>query len=204
MTPSLQPLIPTPQLKEVHVQHVDALDELFKRVIEDDYVAFEKIFHDNYKSLCGYANRVIKNYELSEEIVDDVFFNLWRNRKKINIATSFRSYLMTSVRNRSLDCLRKIKHENTMVLDSAFMVPCGQSIASETLFYEELRQQINAAIQELPPQCRTIFLMSRDQDLKYKEIASILKISIKTVDTQMGRALKYLRKTIAPDGLKVV
>ncbi|HYC84648.1 MAG TPA: RNA polymerase sigma-70 factor, partial [Chryseosolibacter sp.] len=130
------------------------------------------------------------------EIVDDVFCNLWKNRKRIHITMSFRSYLLTSVRNKSLDCLRKIKHEKMLVLDAAAGVACEQSVASETLFYEELHRQIDAAIQGLPPQCKTIFLMSRDQNLKYKEIAELLKISIKTVDTQMGRALKYLRKMV--------
>jgi RNA polymerase sigma-70 factor (family 1) len=181
----------------LHVQQPHALDELFKRVIEDDYSAFERIFNSSYKTLCGYANRVVKSHQLAEEIVDDVFCNLWKNRKKIQINISFRSYLMTSVRNKSLDCLRKMKHERNTSLETAVSIASKESIAFETLFYKELQARIDAAIQGLPKQCRTIFLMSRDEDLKYKEIAEILNISIKTVDTQMGRALKHLRKTIA-------
>jgi RNA polymerase sigma-70 factor (ECF subfamily) len=74
----------------------------------------------------------------------------------------------------------------------------GQSMALEEIIFEELNQQIELAIQALPRQCRTIFQMSRNDNLRYKEIAAILGISIKTVDTQMGRALKYLRKTVLP------
>lgn len=177
----------------------ETLDSLFVRVVEgDDYAAFEKIFKGNYKSLCAFASQIVRSRELAEEIVDDVFYSLWKNRKKIQINTSFRPYLLTSVRNKSLDCLRKMKHEKRSDLETAATIPCEQSIAHETLAYEELNQRIETAIAKLPKQCRIIFLMNRDQDLKYKEIAERLNISIKTVDTQMGRALKYLRKTIIP------
>jgi RNA polymerase sigma-70 factor (ECF subfamily) len=191
----LSSLPETPPRQYTHSQP-ESLDDLFTRVINDDYSAFEKIFKRTYKSLCALSNGMVKKHELSEEIVDDVFCSLWKNRKKIQINTSFHSYLLAAVRNKSFDWLRKLKHEKSTLLENAASVACRQSIAHETLIYEELHEQIESAIQDLPKQCRTIFLMSRDQDLKYKEIAEILEISIKTVDTQMGRALKYLRKTI--------
>jgi RNA polymerase sigma-70 factor (family 1) len=174
----------------------ESLDALFALVINDDYRAFEKIFKRTYKSLCTLSRGMVKKHELSEEIVDDVFYSLWKNRKKIQITTSFHAYLQAAVRNKSFDWLRKLKHEKSTLLEHAATVACEQSIAHETLIYEELHEQLEAAIQGLPKQCRVIFLMSRDQDLKYKEIAEILNISIKTVDTQVGRALRYLRKTI--------
>jgi RNA polymerase sigma-70 factor (ECF subfamily) len=94
-----------------------------------------------------------------------------------------------------------MKHEHNMALENASSIPCKESIAYEAMNYAELHQRIKAAIQSLPKQCRLIFQMSREQDLKYKEIAESLNLSIKTVDTQMGRALKYLRKTIAPSAI---
>lgn len=201
ITPLPQPLVSQQSFpfSSFRTDARESLDSLFQRVAgSDDYGAFEKIFKGSYKSLCSFANRIVRSHELAEEIVDDVFCNLWKNRGRIQITSSFRSYLITSVRNKSLDCLRKRKNEKNSVLESASSVPCRQSIAYENMAFEELSHRIETAIQELPRQCRTIFLMSRDQDLKYKEIAEILNISIKTVDTQMGRALKYLRKTIAP------
>lgn len=197
MTSFLQPALPQTQFPVS--QPAETLDNLFKRVVEDDYSAFEQIFRRTHKTLCGYSSKVVRSRELAEEIVDDVFFGLWKNRKKIQITSSFQAYLNTAIRNRSLDWLRKLKHERSTELQNAGVLICEQSIAHETLVYHELQAQIELAIQELPRQCRTIFLMSRDQDLKYKEIAEILNISIKTVDTQMGRALKHLRKTIALD-----
>ncbi len=190
-----------PAVKTLPGKQAESIDQLFQRVVGDDYTAFEIIFKDNYGTLCTYAMRFLKSRELAEETVDDVFCSIWTSRKKIQISSSFRSYLLTSVRNRSLDCLRKLKHEKNTLLENASSLPCKQSIAHETLAFEELSDQIDAAIAGLPKQCRLIFLMSRNEDLKYKEIAEILNISIKTVDTQMGRALKYLRKIIVPQQL---
>jgi RNA polymerase sigma-70 factor (family 1) len=175
------------------------LNVLFLRVIEhDDYKAFEDIFKNSYYSLCNFSNKLVHSRELAEEVVDDVFYNLWKNRKKIQINTSFKSYLLTAVKNRSLDYLRKLKKERNLAIENAAGIACNQSIASETMAFEELSRKIEKAIQALPKQCKLIFLLSRDQELKYKEIAEMLNISIKTVDTQMGRALKHLRQNVLP------
>jgi RNA polymerase sigma-70 factor (family 1) len=193
-------LLPSSLIEKYSHQYLvaqpESLDHLFALVINDDYAAFEKIFKRTYKSLCALSTGMVKKHDLAEEIVDDVFCSVWKNRKKIQITASFHSYLLAAVRNKSYDWLRKLRHEKITLLENAATVACGQSIAHETLIYEELHEQVEAAIQGLPKQCRMIFLMSRDQDLKYKEIAEILNISIKTVDTQMGRAFKYLRKAI--------
>lgn len=169
---------------------------LFERVTNDDHTAFEIIFRNFYKSLCAYSKQLVVCPQLAEEIVDDVFCNLWRNRKKIQINTSFRAYLITSIRNRSLDSLRKRKDIKVYVLDHADAVEAEQSIGCDGLIYEELRSQIDGAIATLPQQCRLIFRMSREQDLSYRDIAVKLNISVKTVDTQIGRALKHIRKSI--------
>src|SRR5687768_3040708 len=159
-TPLPQPLLSRPQAPlypNFTTDHRDSLDNLFQRVAGgDDYSAFEKIFRSSYKSLCTFANRIVRSHELAEEIVDDVFCNLWKNRARIQITASFRSYLITSVRNKSLDCLRKRKNEKNSVLETASSVPCRQSIAYENMAFEELSHRIETAIQELPKQCRTI------------------------------------------------
>lgn len=174
----------------------ESMDMLFERVINDDYQAFEQLFRNTYRALCSYSNQLVISPQLAEEIVDDVFCTLWRNRKRIEIATSFQSYLMVSIRNRSLDCLRKAKSERHVVLEHAERIPCRQSIAYDTLIFEELSCRIDDAVNSLPRQCRLIFKMSREQDMSYKEIAGTLKISVKTVDTQIGRALRSIRRSI--------
>lgn len=202
MTPSiLSPCPSAPETKSGPPLQ-EGMESLFERVKADDYEAFQIIFRVSYQRLCAYAKNMVSSPELAEEIVDDVFCSLWQHRKKIHIATSFHSYLNTSVRNRSLDCLRKLKRERIFHLDEAERVPCAQSIATERLAYEELRIQIERAVTRLPDQCRTIFRMSREQDLSYKEIARRLNISVKTVDTQIGRALRSVRQFMAAHELK--
>jgi RNA polymerase sigma-70 factor (ECF subfamily) len=170
------------------------VDDLFQRVAQaDDRQAFETIFNKNYKSLCRLSGRMVQSMQMAEEIVDDVFYHFWKNRKNIRITSSFNSYLLVSVRNRSLDYLRRAKNQHTTTLDSVLEVPCTVSMACDHMAYQELNQHIAHAIQSLPDRCRLIFTMSRDQDLSYREIAEKLSLSIKTVDTQMGRALKHLR-----------
>jgi RNA polymerase sigma-70 factor (ECF subfamily) len=175
----------------------ETIDGLFRRVINDDYAAFEKIFRSSYRYLCIYSSQLVVCPQTAEEIVDDVFCNLWNNRKKIRISSSFRAYLITSIRNRSLDSLRKLKGVRVHVLEQAHTIECKQSIAYESLIYDELASQIDGAVQRLPEQCRLIFKMSREQDLSYKDIALKLNISVKTVDTQIGRALKAIRRSLA-------
>jgi RNA polymerase sigma-70 factor (family 1) len=174
-----------------------SLDVLFQRVVcSDDQQAFELIFENTYAVLCGISFRMTKSAECAEEIVDDVFCSFWKNRKKINIAMAFTPYLIASVRNRSLDYLRKLKNEKSSALEVALGIASSETIPSDLLAYEELNNHILAAIQSLPTQCRLIFTMSRDQDLTYKEISEKLGISIKTVDTQMGRAIKHIRNEL--------
>lgn len=187
----------TASFPPVNLSQTQSMDVLFQRMKNDDYAAFETIFKNNYRALCSYSIQLVINRQMAEEIVDDVFFNLWRNRKKIHVTTSFHSYLIISIRNRSLDYLRKTKGEKQYILELAESVQCKQSIAYEVMVYEELCHQIERAIKDLPEQCRVVFRLSREQGLPYKEIARNLNISIKTVDTQIGRALKYIRKTIA-------
>jgi RNA polymerase sigma-70 factor (ECF subfamily) len=182
--------------------HVSSMDDLFQRVVcSDDQHAFELIFEATHTVLIGISFRMTKSAESAEEIVDDVFCALWKNRKKINITTSFTPYLIASVRNRSLDHLRKFKNERPSTLEVAHAVASSETIASDLLAYEELNNHIKAAIKSLPTQCRLIFTMSREQELTYKEIADKLGISIKTVDTQMGRALKHIRKGLKAFGI---
>ncbi len=175
----------------------ESIDRLFQRVVNDDYSAFEKIFHSNYRYLCYYSSQLVVCRHTAEEIVDDVFCNLWRNRKKIQVSCSFRAYLITSIRNRSLDSLRKARGIRVYVLEHANSVECKQSIASDSLMYEELSKHIERVVDDLPEQCRLIFRLSREDELSYKDIARQLNISVKTVDTQIGRALKFIRKRLA-------
>lgn len=174
------------------------VDDLMMRILkQDDYEAFQLLFRKMYVPLCQFCVRFVRMNEVAEEVVSDVFYTIWKNRNRIEV-TSSRSYLFTAVRNRAIDHLRKIKKSVWCNLDQAHHVATDCSNSQELMVEHELQVKIEKAVSTLPRQCRVIFELSRDQGLKYKEIATALNISIKTVETQMGRALKHLRKSLQP------
>lgn len=174
------------------------IDLLILRVLNhDDYDAFHQLFAKMYNPLCQFCVKFVHAREVAEELVSDVFYTIWKNRSRIEV-TSPRSYLFTAVRNRGFDHLRKAKKVTLCNLDEATHVAAQCSNSQEAMMETELSKTIEHSISRLPKQCRLIFELSREHGLKYREIASQLKISIKTVETQMGRALKHLREALPP------
>ena len=170
-------------------------DQLFIQIKQlDCYASFKVLFEKNYNKVLFYARKYSDSMETAEEAVSEVFLKLWKRRNRIEIKSSFQSYLFTSVRNKCLDILRKetkAQFESETILEST---TSSHSNTLEVIQSNELQDQIERAIERLPKDRRRIFLMSRNEGLKYKEIADRLGISIKTVETQMGRSLKYLRE----------
>jgi RNA polymerase sigma-70 factor (family 1) len=176
----------------------NSVDFLMERILNhDDYDSFEKLFQQMYTPLCQYCLRFVHVREVSEELVSDVFYTIWKNRARIEV-TSPRSYLFTAVRNRGLDYLRKAKRSTCCNLDQANQIAAEALNSQELMIHRELDIAVSRSIASLPKQCRLIFELSRDHGLKYREIALKLRISVKTVETQMGRALKHLRQSLAP------
>jgi len=156
--------------------------------------AFEQLFKEHFKSLYAYAYTILKNEATAEEIVQNVFYKIWEKKVPDTIQTSLKAYLYKAVYHESLNYLKhqKIKAQyHTHVMhgskDEADHTP------SRKVLVKELEEKLRQALNTLPPQCRTIFQMSRFDGLKYQEIADELGISIKTVENQMGKALKQLR-----------
>ncbi|MGD1843488.1 MAG: RNA polymerase sigma-70 factor [Thermonemataceae bacterium] len=170
-------------------------NELFERIIKyDDERAFQYLFETYYESLCRYALYFVSAPMVAEEVVSDVFLKIWNNRKKIKITFSFNAYVFRAVHNQSLDYLRSKSARQAYNLEEInYSHELPTESPEEQLLFDELHTKIEAAIESLAPQARLIFRMSRDQGLKYREIAAQLQLSIKTVETQMGRALKQLR-----------
>lgn len=159
--------------------------------------AFERLFKAHYKALHAYANVMLRDEDLAEEIVQNVFLKIWERREELNVEVSVKAYLYRMVHNA---CLNHFKHNKTKARyeDYAVHSMAGESNkASQRLELKELEQKIGEALNELPQQCRVIFQMSRFEELKYKEIADQLGLSIKTVENQMGKALKIMRSKLA-------
>ena len=159
--------------------------------------AFELLFKTHFRGLHGYAVTILKDERMGEEIVQNVFYKLWEKRELIEIETSPKAYLYKAVYH---DCLNYIKHKKVRSAHAMHVVRHsndGVENTSGKLLQNELNVHIHAAMNELPEQCRTIFHMSRFEGLKYQEIADVMGLSIKTIENQMGKALRLMRHKLA-------
>lgn len=155
---------------------------------------FERLFKDHFKSLYAYAFTILKNEAIAEETVQHVFYKVWEKKIPGTIQTSLKAYLYKAVYHESLNYLKhqKIKAQYQLHVMHQSKNQADQS-ASRKMMLKELEEKLRDAMNALPQQCRTIFQMSRFDGLKYQEIADQLGISVKTVENQMGKALKQLR-----------
>lgn len=158
---------------------------------------FEMLFKTHFKSLYAYAFTIVRDEMVAEEMVQNVFFKIWEKKCGLNIQSSVLAYLYKSVYHESLNYLKHQKVKAAYQTHSAYQMKNQTDHALQKIMLSELEQQINKALSELPEQCRTIFQMSRFEELKYQEIADKLGLSIKTVENQIGKALKILRVKLA-------
>jgi RNA polymerase sigma-70 factor (family 1) len=169
-------------------------NEIIARIRQGDAEQFESLFRSSYVSLVRYAMTLLKDHDSSEEIVQDLFFRLWKEKEKIKIESSLNGYLFRSVHNR---CLHFIEHNKVVERHSkevSYSQTESQENPSDILHYKELQAKIASILERLPDRCGKIFCMSRFEGLKYNEIAEKLSVSVKTVESNMGKALKEFRK----------
>ncbi len=167
-----------------------------RKVRNGDVKVFEEIFHQYYPGMCSYADSLIKKSNVAEEVVQDVFYNIWKNRADLHIKNSLQSYLYRSVFNNSMMYLRKAKKELTLNEQWADSQFTSKENPSEEMDARELDAALLLALQELPERTREIFNLSRFEGLKYMEIADKLSVSVKTVEANMGKALRALRLSL--------
>ncbi len=158
---------------------------------------FEVLFRTLYSNLCAYANKYINDVDASEDVVQEVFFKLWNKRESIEITSSIQSYLYRAVRNSSLNLIKHINIREEYKEYNKREIYYNKTNYDDEIFATELEHKIRETIEQIPPERRKIFIMSRYDGLKYREIAEKLNISIKTVENQMGKAIKYMRKNLA-------
>lgn len=167
-----------------------------QKIKQGDVAAFEHLFKESYAPLCRYAASIVNDNETAEEIVSDFFYNYWKSRTEISIQISLKSYIYKAVKNNALRHLQTViirqRHAES-VLHSAETI--GITVEDEVIA-NELNQQINETLKQLPKRCATIFMLSKFEGKKYSEIAQQLSISIKTVEADMSKALRLIRKNI--------
>jgi len=170
--------------------------EIIRRIRQGDKGQFESLFRSSYVSLVRYAKTIIRDHDTAEEIVQDLFFRLWQDREKLQIESSLNGYLFRAVHNR---CLHWIEHSRVIekhAQEALYNQPGEAQSPSEIIQFKELQVKIAVILARLPERCSRIFYMNRFEGLKYAEIAEKLSVSVKTVEANMGKALKEFRKAL--------
>jgi RNA polymerase sigma-70 factor (ECF subfamily) len=161
-----------------------------------DEATFDAVFRQWYDPLCHYAARLADgDMDEAEDLVQQVFVKLWEQRARLDIAWSLKAYLYKTVHNAALNRLRAANTRSRYLEYNAAQLENSATQPDDTS--RELTERLQKALDVLPPQCRHVFELSRFEELKYREIADQLGISIKTVETQMGKALRLLRMQLA-------
>lgn len=169
--------------------------ELLARIKNGDEEAFESIFRTYYKSLCLFANKIVNDADIAEEIVQDIFYYLWDKREKTEFTTSVKSYLFRAVHNNSL---KHIRHQKIVKNYEGMVITAGESYSLQENYTEmgEISHIIKLTLDQASERTREIFELNRNEGLRYQEIADKLNISVKTVEAHMTSILKLFRENL--------
>lgn len=171
-------------------------NDLLIAIKNGDKSAYQHVFHTYYKYLCNFAFNIVKDKDSAEEIVQEIFYILWDKHSTIEIHTSLKAYLFRAVQNKCINQLKHIDIREKYKEYNQEQISHNEQQVDDAVSANELAIKINEAINELPTERKRIFILSRKQGLKNREIAETLDISIKTVENQMGKALKFLREKL--------
>jgi RNA polymerase sigma-70 factor (ECF subfamily) len=181
-----------PERKDIIALQLKVADEGCSR-------SFESIYHSFYPFLHSFAFRIIRSDFIADEIVSDVFVQIWKNRASLKEVNNLRVFLYVAVRNTSLNYLYKARKEQVSWLDE-YSHTAGTLV--ENPFNEiearELSVRLRAAVNQLPSRCQVIYRLIKEDGLKYTEAARVLNLSVKTIENQMGIALRKLSSAIQP------
>jgi RNA polymerase sigma-70 factor (ECF subfamily) len=160
-----------------------------------DSEAFASLFRAQYPQLVGLAERILRDRPSAEDVAQEVMLELWRRRDAIVLETSLRAYLMRAVRNRALN---QVRYDQVRRRVDPEVIPRGTSPTADTdVLEQEIDEALRRAVHDLPERCREVFELSRVHGLTYAEIAQVMDISVKTVEAQMGKAIRMLRERLA-------
>lgn len=180
-------MMPLPNEKELLAQFAEY----------DDEKAFKTLFVAYYPVLLSFSFTILGSTPLAEESVSDVFIKIWTQRKSIRPIINLKLYLYVAVRNQSLNALEKLRRERTIwIEESQVEFRSAYTDPEQQLLSVEMWQTFYKAVAELPPKCQMIFKLVKEDELSYREAADVLELSVKTIENQMGIALKKLSSVI--------
>ena len=169
-----------------------------QQIAAGDQAAFKLVYGSFYKRLYQFAFAIVKTREAAEEIVEDVFIRIWQKREDLSSVRNLRVYLYTATKNTALNYLSKKARESIAEPFDHINIGLDQSAVTpeQILITAEMFKKIQEAIEALPPRCKMIFKLVREDGLKYKEIAEILNITVNTIDVQMAIAVKRIASAV--------
>ena len=171
--------------------------ELLERLRAGDDGVYDAIFHEHYPRLVGLADSMLRDRGTAEEIAQDVMLELWRRRESLRLEASLGAYLLRATRNRALNHVRHQRIVRRAEPFAAAEIAPVQPTDRRSV-QAEIDAALHDAVRDLPARCREVFELSRVHGLSYAEIAHTMEISVKTVEAQMGKALRTLRERLAP------
>jgi RNA polymerase sigma-70 factor (ECF subfamily) len=177
---------------------MNEMDHIIRCVTDkDDEKAFKELYYIYYDRLFRFAMHILRNEMECEEAVSDVFFNLWKNRKRLLSVDDMDAYLYRAVKNKCLHYKEKNeKHLRSEELSFTVEYVPDSETPESRMIGDELSQQLTEAIESLPEKCRIIFKLAFEDDLKYKQISEILSLSVRTVDAQIAIAKNKIKTAI--------
>ena len=174
--------------------------KLLTQISLGDQSSFRQLYHQFYKKLLQFAFVLTRNKEVAEELVEDVFIKFWKNRKNAENIGNVKVYLYSATKNTCLNYLSSKAHQNITQPFDAFNIELANPLSPEQiLIYRETYTKIKSAIETLPPRCKMIFKLIREDGLKYKEVAEILNLSVSTIEAQMTIAIRRIAFIIKED-----
>jgi RNA polymerase sigma-70 factor (family 1) len=175
----------------------DDIAQLKKSIANDDQLAYRQLFILFYSKLFRFVLGFIKNKELAEEIVSDVFINIWRRRANLEEIANLKLYLYVSAKNITINYLKKLDREKKDDLDSIDIEPESPfADPHQVMITSEMNHRIKTAIDQLPPRCKLIFVLVKEDGLSYRQAARLLHLSVSTIDNQLSIAIKKIAGAI--------
>lgn len=170
---------------------------LIQGLMNRNKVVFDFIFHYYYSGLCAYSERFTNSRDAAEDIVQELFLNLWIKNQQLRINSSLKNYLFISVKNRSIDYLKKEHRKAYKINRLAVDIESDENLSTFWFAEAELNEIVEKSLEKLPPRCREIFEMSRMDGMNNQDIATKLNLSKRTVELQISNALRHLRTEMA-------
>ena len=181
------------------------LEELIAAIaLRNDRQSFKSLYQFYYRKLFCLAKSFVKSPEEAEEIVNDTFLNIWARREDLLNIKNFTIYICTAIRNKSLTAIARMKiHEHLTLDDINIDIKDLSPGGEDSLYVADFMRILNQSVSKLPNQCKLVFKLVKEDGFKYKEVAELLNISVKTVEYHMGNALKKIWECLS-EGTKSV